>query len=404
MNAARYHAPPGEGFENARRPIAKTQATQKQYAKVATDLVKAQDAAKAALVPDAAWAKLEAGLLTAVRAARDELAAGYADQAYQPGAAVEVELRLGQYVSRHSGLRFDFGRGPHAMPPTVDGTVREVRFKAGVAENDFQVTSNPARRLRRHPPAPILHPPARGLEVVPLAAGDPPEAPDCRSAGPNVLNAPTLPPPPPLLGVPAAAEGAARRGRSPRRAADSGRAAAGGDLHLRDGPARGRPADHCARRQPARRRRGGRWRRPAAGSSATSDRLRELAHLSPCGVAAAVAVCGLRRLAVASAAAAAAVAQTKEGLPHLSCPIFLPDCPYDARLAVGIEAPATKVPSRLPEGWVRKRTRNRWRCPPHKAPQPPPPPPPPPPLLLPPPPPGNPSAHAAGPSGRRQHG
>eukprot|EP01052_Picozoa_sp_SAG31_P030140 SAG31_NODE_3065_length_4728_cov_2.260531_5_plen_66_part_00 len=53
--------------------LARTQATQQEYARVATDLAKTQDAVKNAQVSDDAWSKVKDGLQTALRDAKAEL-------------------------------------------------------------------------------------------------------------------------------------------------------------------------------------------------------------------------------------------------------------------------------------------------------------------------------------------
>ena len=90
--------------------VKKVQSTQKAHRKVAGDLLKEQDLAKSALASDESWAKVKGQLAVALRDARAALA-GYGLDDY-PDSVVEVELRLGKFLARTSGLRFDYGLGP----------------------------------------------------------------------------------------------------------------------------------------------------------------------------------------------------------------------------------------------------------------------------------------------------
>jgi hypothetical protein len=53
------------------------------------------------------------------------------------GAVLEVEVRLGKFLSKQTGTRFDYGKGLYALPSSV-GVVTDMSFEAGVAQEHFE--------------------------------------------------------------------------------------------------------------------------------------------------------------------------------------------------------------------------------------------------------------------------
>ena len=65
------------------------------------------------------------------------------------GGSVEIEVRLGRFLSKQTGQRFDYGKGLFALPSSV-GTVTDMSFDAGVEQEHFdriQATLNRASTM-----------------------------------------------------------------------------------------------------------------------------------------------------------------------------------------------------------------------------------------------------------------
>jgi hypothetical protein len=70
-----------------------------------------------------------------------------AGEYHADGVAAEIEVRLGRFISKQTGTRFDYGKGLCALPSSA-GTITDIAFEAGVDKEHYDLVYSVLERER----------------------------------------------------------------------------------------------------------------------------------------------------------------------------------------------------------------------------------------------------------------